>query len=105
VVAASVTRRRREIGIRMALGADAARVRHLVLHHAAAITVPGLGLGLAGAWVASRSMEALLFGVRPHDPVAYAGTAALFVGVGLLAAWLPAERATRVDTVETLSVE
>jgi ABC-type antimicrobial peptide transport system permease subunit len=89
----------------MALGADATRVRKMVLRYAAAITLPGVALGLVGAWIASRWIEALLFGVDPGDPFAYGAAAVLFVAVGLFSGWLPAERATRVDTVQTLSAE
>lgn len=105
VVAGNVSRRTREIGIRMALGADAGRVRRLVLRYAAVITVPGVALGLAAAWLASRWIDSLLFGVESRDPATYATAVAVFVAVGLVAAWLPAERATRVDTSETLSAE
>jgi predicted permease len=103
VLASGVAARRREIGIRMALGADAARVRKSVLRGAAALTVPGVVIGLGGAWLGSRWIDALLFGVSPADPIAYVVPAAIFVVVGLLAAWRPAVRATRVDTVVALS--
>jgi putative ABC transport system permease protein len=105
VLAGSVARRRREIGIRMALGADSGRVRLMILRYAAAITVPGVVLGVLGAWAASRWIGTLLYGVEPGDPVAYAAAVAVFLGVGLFSGWLPAERATRVDTVQVLSAE
>lgn len=105
VLAGSVAARTREIGIRMALGADAMRVRRMVLRYAAGLTVPGIVLGLVGAWMGSRWIAALLFDVGAGDPLAYAGATVIFLGVGLLSGWIPARRATRVDTVETLSVE
>lgn len=105
VLAGSVAARTREIGIRMALGADAARVRRMVLRYASAITAGGVFLGLVGAWMGSRWIEALLFEVEPTDPVTYASAILVFIGVGLLSGWLPARRATRVDTVQTLSAE
>ena len=105
VLAGSVAARTREIGIRMALGADPARVRKMVLRYAAVLTLPGILLGLLGAWFGSRWIEALLFGVEAGDPFTYASAVVIFLGVGLLSGWLPAERATRVDTVQTLSVE
>jgi putative ABC transport system permease protein len=105
VLAGSVASRTREIGIRMALGADAGSVRKMVLRYAAAITLPGVALGLLGAWSASRWIEALLFDIDPGDPISYATAVTVFLAVGLFSGWLPAERATRVDTVQTLSAE
>ncbi|MEJ2203567.1 MAG: FtsX-like permease family protein, partial [Gemmatimonadota bacterium] len=105
VLSGTVAGRLREIGIRMALGADAGRVRRMVLAYAASLTLPGLLLGLLGAWAAGRWVEALLFGVRATDPVAYGVVVAIFVAVGLFSGWLPAERATRVDTARTLAAE
>ncbi len=105
VLSGSVEGRRREIGIRMALGADAASVRMMVLRYAAALTIPGVVLGLVGAWIGSRWIEALLFEVDTGDPATYLGAVAIFLAVGLFSGWLPAERATRVDTVQTLTAE
>lgn len=105
VLAGSVAARRREIGIRMALGAEPGRVRGMVLRYAAALTLPGVVLGLAVAVAGSRILESLLFHVGSGDPVTYALAAGLFVAVGLLAGWLPARRATRVDTVQVLTPE
>jgi hypothetical protein len=105
VLAGSVQGRTREIGIRMALGADSGSLRRMVLMYAAALTVPGVALGLLGAWVASRWIEALLFGVEAVDLVAYGLAVLVFLGVGLFSGWLPAVRATRVDTVQTLAAE
>ncbi len=105
VVSYTVTNRTVELGIRMALGADAARVRKMVLRYAAVLTLPGILLGLLGAWIGSRWIESLLFGVEAGDPFTYASAVVTFLGGGLLSGWLPAERATRVDPVQTLSVE
>jgi predicted permease len=105
VLAGSVTGRKREIGIRMALGADARRVRGMVLGYAARLTLPGVLLGLSAAMVGSRWIESLLFGVDAADPVAFGGAVLTFIAVGLLSAWIPARRATRVDTVQTLTGE
>jgi predicted permease len=105
VLAGTVAGRFREIGVRMALGADAGRVRRMVLRYAASLTIPGLALGLVGAWVAGRWVEALLFGVSATDPITYVAVVAIFVVAGLLSGWLPAERATRVDTIRTLSAD
>lgn len=105
VLSTSVASRTREIGIRMALGADTKTVRGLVVRYAAALTVPGVLFGLVGAWIASRWIEALLFEVGAADPWSYAGALAVFFGVAILAGWLPARRATRVDTVQVLTAE
>jgi len=105
VLAGSVAGRTREIGIRMALGADSQRVRRMVLRYAARLTIPGIFLGLMGAWVGSRWIEALLFGIEAVDPVAYGVAGLIFLGVGLFSAWLPAVKATRVDTVRALTAE
>jgi hypothetical protein len=105
VLSGSVQGRTREIGIRMALGADNGSLRRMVLRYAAALTLPGVALGLLGAWLASRWIEALLFGVEAVDPIAYGLAVLVFLGVGLFSGWLPAVRATRVDTVQTLAAE
>lgn len=105
VLSGSVASRTREIGIRIALGADTGSVRSLVLRYAAALTIPGVVVGLGLAWVASGWIEALLFEVGAGDPWAYVAGLAAFAGVGALAGWLPARRATRVDTVEVLTAE
>lgn len=105
VLAGSVAGPTREIGIRMALGADSQSVRRMVLRYAAALMMPGILLGLIGAWVGSRWLKALLFGTAAADPVAHGVAALIFLGVGFLSGWVPAQRATRVDTVQTLTAE
>jgi predicted permease len=105
VLAGSVASRRREIGIRMALGADRTRVRGLVLRYAAVLTVPGVALGLAAALAGSRLLDSLLFGVERADPLAYLSAVTVFLAVGLVAGWVPAHRAMRVDPARTLSEE
>jgi putative ABC transport system permease protein len=105
VLAGSVVSRRREIGIRMALGADTGRVRGMVLRYAAALTVPGVAIGLALAVAGSRLLDSLLFSVERGDPVAYGSAVLVFLVVGVVSGWIPARRATRVDTVGVLSTE
>jgi predicted permease len=105
VLANAVARRRREIGIRMALGADAGRVRGMVVGSAAAMTVAGTVLGLGVAWMGGRWLEALLFRVEPGDPLVLAAGAGVLLAFGALAAWVPAQRATRVDPARTLASE
>jgi putative ABC transport system permease protein len=105
VVAGLVTERRREFGIRMTLGAGLPDVIRLVLREGARLAAIGLGLGLAGGLALSRSLTALLFAVRPFDPVTVAVVAAV-VGVAMLAATLgPAWRAARLDPATTLRDE
>lgn len=105
VLAGSVSARTREIGIRMALGADGGSIRQMVLRYATAITVPGIALGLLGAWLSSRWLEALLFEVEATNPWAYGASVLLFLALALGSGWLPARRATRVDTVRVLTAD
>jgi ABC-type antimicrobial peptide transport system permease subunit len=105
VTAYAVARRRAEIGIRIAMGAGSLDVMRLVLGRSVAITLMGISLGLAGAAMVTRYLEGLLFGLTPLDPGTFAGVSLLFVVVSLLAAFIPARRATRVDPVATLRAE
>ncbi|HYH79786.1 MAG TPA: ABC transporter permease [Longimicrobium sp.] len=105
VVAYSVTRRTGEIGIRMALGARARDVVGMVVRRAAVPTLAGIALGAAAAWMLSRLMASMLFQVRPTDPATFAAAALLLAGVGLLASWLPARRAARIEPSSALRVE
>ena len=105
VLAGSVAGRTREIGIRVALGADRPDVRRMVLRYAARITAAGVGLGLAGSWISRRWIEALLFEIDAGDPLTHLAGITLLVLTGLFAAWLPAARATRVDAVRVLTAE
>jgi len=102
VIAYSVRRRTREIGVRVALGADRSRVRRMVVRRALAPVLWGLVVGLAGATVVSSLLSGMLFGVGRTDPVSYGVVATVFLCVALLAAWGPAREATRVDPREAL---
>jgi putative ABC transport system permease protein len=102
VVAYGVTQRRREFGIRIALGARPARVAGLVLRDGVRIAVIGTIVGSIGALASGRLLASLLFEVNPHDGGAFALVAALLVGVALLACLIPAHRATTVDAIEAL---
>ena len=97
VLSYTVSQRTREIGIRMALGADLRAVRALVLSQGARLVGYGLGLGLLGALAVTRALAALLYGVSPADPVTFGTIAALLAAVAMLACWLPARRAARTD--------
>jgi putative ABC transport system permease protein len=105
VMASMVAGRRREIGIRLALGARAGEVLRMVIGRGMALAVAGIAAGLALAAVATRLLTSFLFEVDPLDPAVLAGAAAGFAAVALAANLLPAIRAMRVDPVETLAAE
>lgn len=102
VMAYSVTRRTHEIGIRMALGADARQVLALVLGHGLKLALMGVVLGLAGAFASTRLMVTLLYGVTPTDVATFAGVSTLLVTVAALASFVPAWRAAKTDPASTL---
>ena len=105
VLGYSVARRTREIGIRMALGAQVAQVMRLVLAQALSLTALGLALGIAGALVATRLLSSLLYGISPTDPATFAGSALLLAGVAAVASYLPTRRAARVDPTVALRAQ
>jgi putative ABC transport system permease protein len=97
VIAYVVAQRKREVGIRMALGAAAGEVQRLFLRHATMVAGIGLAIGVAGAAALMRLLGSLLFGVSPFDPVTYAASIGVLGAIAFLASWLPARQATRVD--------
>jgi putative ABC transport system permease protein len=105
VMAYTTTQRRHEIGIRMALGAGSADVLSLVLGQGMRLVAIGLGVGLAGAWVLSRVLSSQMYGITARDPLTYGAVALLLAGVALLATYVPARRATRVDPMLALRSE
>jgi len=105
VLAYNVGQRSREIGIRMALGAQRSQVLARVIGEGVRLTVIGVGLGVAAALALTRVMGSLLFDVKPADPITYLAVSSLLLAVGFLACWLPARRATRVDPVQSLRHE
>jgi len=105
VMAYSVARRTHEMGVRIALGAGAPDVLRLVLSQAMLTTVVGVAVGIAGSFVLTRAMQSLLFGVSPTDPVTLAGVALLLSFAALLASYIPARRATKVDPMVALRYE
>jgi len=100
-----VAQRRREIGVRMALGAQARRVQRMVVAQGARVVVVGVAVGLLVAVASTRALEALLYGVEAADAGTFLAMSATLVGVGLLASWLPARRASSVDPMESLRGE
>ena len=102
VLAFSVSARTNEIGIRMSLGADSARVQRMILLEGGFLLGLGLVLGVFGAISASRLIQGLLFGVAPHDPMTLGSVAVMMAIVGLIACWLPALRAARIDPAITM---
>jgi predicted permease len=105
VMAYTVSQRTREIGIRMALGAARSDVQRLVFGQATRLTVLGIGIGLAAAFALTRLMTGLLFGVRPDDPPTFGVVTLVLAASAVIAAWLPAARAVRVDPVVALRHE
>ena len=100
-----VARRTREIGVRIALGADPARVRREVIGEGARIAAIGIGIGLVGAFAASRALTNLLYAVRPIDPATYGAVSLLLAAAAIGACYLPARRASRIDPIEALRSE
>jgi len=102
VLAFSVSARTIEIGIRMSLGADRGRVLRMILKEGGVLLAIGLVLGVAGAYVAGGIIRGLLFGVAPHDPVTFIGVAAVMAAIGIVACWIPAQRAAHIDPAITM---
>lgn len=105
VIATSVTQRTKEFGLRIALGASRDSVLTMVLRQGLSLVVIGLGLGVFGALVAGRVLNAYLYQTAPRDPLIFAGVAALFILSGIIACLIPARRATTVDPMIALRGE
>jgi len=105
VMSYTVSQRRQEIGIRMALGAQPGNVQSMILGHSVKLTLIGVGLGLAGAFALVRFLTSLLFGVGAYDAVTFIGVPVLLAAVAIVASYLPARRAVRVDPIVALRYE
>jgi ABC-type antimicrobial peptide transport system permease subunit len=104
-MAYTVTRRTREIGIRLALGAGRASLLKLVLREVALLTVAGVAIAIPVALAVTRLVRSQLYGIVPNDPLGIAAAALVLASVALLAGYIPAERATRVDPLTALRYE
>jgi ABC-type antimicrobial peptide transport system permease subunit len=105
VIAYNTAQRTREIGVRMALGAEAKHVIAMVVGQGGRVVVIGVLVGAAGSALLLRALEAMLFGASPIDPPIYAAVAGVLVLVSLAAAWIPARRAAHVSPLEALRAE
>ncbi len=105
VIAYGVAQRTREMGVRMALGAQRYDLLRLVVGRGARLALPGIALGLLATWGLSGALRSALYGVPATDPLSFAGGALFLTGVALLASYLPARRAARVDPVIALRAE
>ncbi len=102
LISFTTRQRAHEIGVRMAMGAQASNITRLVLREGLLLTLSGVTLGVTGAWALTRFLSGLLFGVSATDPGAFAAVVALLLVVALLASWIPARRATKVDPMIAL---
>ena len=105
VISYVVGQRKREIGVRMALGAQRRDISRMVLREGLAVTLTGVAIGLACALAVTRLMLALLYGVSPTDPATFAAVPLLLAAVALLASWMPARRAAAVEPLEAIRYE
>jgi ABC-type antimicrobial peptide transport system permease subunit len=105
VIAYSVSRRTREIGVRTALGAQKQDVLKLVIGQGAKLAAIGVGIGLLGAFASTRVLVQLLYGVKALDPITFVGISALLVAIAMLASYVPARRAAKVSPIEALRYE
>jgi putative ABC transport system permease protein len=100
-----VTQRTTEIGVRIAIGADPHSVSRMIVRQGGLVAIAGLAVGTLAALVGSRLIESLLYGVTARNPAVFAATAVALFGISLVACWVPARRAARVDPMVALRAE
>jgi putative ABC transport system permease protein len=105
VISYLVNERTHEIGIRLALGAQSPNILRMILRQGLRLAIAGAAVGLVCALIVAHLMAGLLYGVRPADPLTFAGVAVLLIGVALLACYIPARRAIHVDPLVALRYE
>ena len=105
VIAYAVAQRRREIGIRIALGAHDRQIRALFLRRGLAVAAAGLTIGLAASFAGARFIRSLLFGVEPLDPMTFAAAPLVLAAIAVVAAYIPSQRALAIDPIETIRIE
>ena len=105
VIAYSVSQRTREIGVRMAMGADARSVRQLIVGDGLRLAALGVVLGISAAIASTRALAGLLYGVSPEDPASFIAIVVLVVGIAAVASYMPARRAMRIDPTEALRAD
>jgi ABC-type antimicrobial peptide transport system permease subunit len=105
LMAYSVQQRTQEMGIRMALGADRATIRNLVVWHGMRLALTGVVIGLGAAFGLTRLIASFLFGVKIYDPTVFIAVPVILTSVALVAVWMPATRASRLDPMQALRVE
>jgi predicted permease len=101
----AVNRRTPEIGVRMALGADRRRILRMIMSEVSLVVITGILIGLPGAWAATKLLTSQLYELSPHDPLTIAGSASVILAITLLAGYLPAQRASKVNPLEALRYE
>jgi len=105
LMAYSVQQRTQELGVRMALGADRVSIRNLVVWHGMRLALVGVVLGIGAAFGLTRFLASFLFGVKSWDPLVFVSAPLILAAVALLAVWLPAKRASRLNPMQALRVE
>jgi ABC-type antimicrobial peptide transport system permease subunit len=105
VISYVVTQRTGEIGVRLAMGARPTRVAIMILRQSSLVAVTGIAIGLVIALAGGRLISTLLYGVSPRDPVVFAATTTLLLVISMLASWLPARRAARLNPLDALRAE